>query len=158
MRFQGFHRRLLMKFSSSCASALKIVVHKCTYCQKTMTGIRRVCEARGIFLWEEKYYKSLLERHDFWVEYLIATLCIAFEKLQATYLCQLEMELQISQILIFFLTILKFILNFPYGKQGCVFFALHRHVFSQCIKMTWGRLKYCVSNHCVLLTKHYKGM
>lgn len=36
----------------------------------------------------------------------------------------------------FFLTILKFILNFPYGKQGCVFFALHRHVFSQCIKMT----------------------
>lgn len=50
-------------FDRQCSSS-KIVVHKQMYCQKAMTLIRCDCEARGIFIWEARSYKSLIKRCD----------------------------------------------------------------------------------------------
>lgn len=50
-------------FDRHCSS-LKVVVHKHMYCQKAMTLIRCDHEARGIFIWEVRSYKSLIKRCD----------------------------------------------------------------------------------------------
>jgi len=48
----------------SCTSSFKTVIDKCLYSQKAMTQIRRGCEVRGISLWLERAYKSLVKRHE----------------------------------------------------------------------------------------------
>lgn len=82
--------------------------------------------------------KNLVKRHGqmvFWVEYLIATQCIPFENSHVMYLCRLKMESQIYQKIHHVFVVLKLILKFFYlnGKHGCIFFAVHMTVFSQCI-------------------------
>lgn len=56
--------RCLSHFWWSKTSSSEIVVHKCMCCQKAMTSIRHDCEAQGIFLWQDKSYRSLVKRHD----------------------------------------------------------------------------------------------
>lgn len=84
--------------------------------------------------------KNLVKRHGqmvFWVEYLIATQRIPFENSHVMYLCRLKMESQIYQKIHHVFVVLKLILKFFYlnGKHGCIFFAVHRAVFSQYITM-----------------------
>jgi len=94
---QGAHQRFLVKFYSSHASSLTIIVYKCTYYQKS-NGMNKT------WLWNEGYFSVLRQvlrksykqtRSDSWVEYLIAILYI--ENSQVMYLEELKTELQIKQ-------------------------------------------------------------
>jgi len=84
---------------------------------------------KGIFLQQDRFYRSLVKRHDqifLWVECLIATLYIPFENSQVMYLCQHKMESWIYPKMMIFSEILKPILKLLYqnGKQGCIFFTV----------------------------------
>lgn len=69
----------------------------------------------------------------------IATQHTTFENSQVIHLCQLKTESQIyiKKNIDFFSEILKHTLKLLYQNRryGCLFFAVHRTVFSQCIKM-----------------------
>jgi len=119
---QGVHDRFLMKFHFSCASSLKTFVHKCTYCQKAVTWMRCNCEVWAISLSQDRAYRSLVKRRD-----------QIFELNVSLQFCRFYMKNCRSCIYADWLWSLKFL--YQNWKHSCIFFTVHRAVFSQCIKM-----------------------
>lgn len=101
---QSIHQWFLITYYSSHDSSLKKVPHKCTYCQKAMTWIKCDCETWDIFFCSDRFYGSVVKRHDqifLWVEYIVTILYIPFENMEM-FLCQLKRNLWIYKIYIFF--------------------------------------------------------
>ena len=103
---QGVHQRFLMKYYSSCALSLTIIVHKCTYTQKIMMWIRHHCKASDISFWHARSCKSLVKRHDqfFFFSNWISD-CNSIQsiwKLTSKVFIWLKMESKINQKIDFF--------------------------------------------------------
>ena len=85
-------------------------------------------DKRGLIqAWERNMITFFFEYLPLWAE-----------NTQVTYLCQLKMYVtNIAKYWWFFLATLKLVLKFHYqnGKRGCMFFVVHRTVFSWFIKM-----------------------
>jgi len=140
-----------MKFYSSYTPSLKIIVHKCVYCQKSN-------DMNRMWLWREGYFSLVREglwrsgretSSDFLVKCLIATLWFHLK------ICRWRIDWKWShkhKLMISF-AFLKCVFKFLYQntKQSCIsdlgslfqpwwfygflFFSFHGTVFSQCIEL-----------------------
>lgn len=116
--------------------AVAVILSEVSSClSEIFWSIRHGCEVRNVFLSWERSYKSKETRSVFWVESLTEAPYIPSEN------SQLQILKKKNKNFFFFLAVLKPIPKSLYWnrKHGCMFFFVHRTVFSQCMEM-WGQM------------------